>query len=110
MVSRGDICHPSWMYHSLHHWRFCVSRDLSVSVYCEKTPSTALENAKFVLGGLLALFEKVMPPCHVPPRASLFCMYSKWPPALKVWRPRVPVTWSRTLASQSYAGAPGRVS
>ena len=43
----------------------------------EKTPSSAFEYAKPVSSGLLVLRVNWYSPIQLPPRASLFCMYSR---------------------------------
>jgi hypothetical protein len=83
---------------------------LSVSVYWLNTPRIAFENAKLVLSGFWVLLLNWIWPFQVPPRASLFCMYSKCAPALKVCVFRVQVKLSRKLVSQSYAVEPSRLS
>ena len=62
--------------------RLAVAAGLACTAGRRRAPRSRY--AKLVLSGLLALLLNWNCPIHVPPRASLFVMYSKWPPNLSV--------------------------
>ena len=92
-VRRALTCQVSCAYHSDHHCRFwvtpyCWSRCTAIDAeHGVREREVRVERVGRVVVELVL-------PVQLPPRASLFSMYSKWPPSLRCGAPRVQVMLS----------------